>query len=72
MQRASDRRKKKCSLLRNSGRAPVRAEYGSISSVGAYTALHTSQLSPYWSLAWQFGHSPLMKRSGRNMPFCGS
>ncbi|CFP67284.1 Uncharacterised protein [Bordetella pertussis] len=31
-----------------------------ISSVGAYTAPHTSHESPYWSLAWQRGHSPLM------------
>ena len=72
MQRGSDSLKKKCSLLLSSGRAPDSAEYGSISSVGAYTAPHTSQLSPYWSWAWQLGHSPLMKRSGRNMPLAGS
>ena len=35
MQRASDSLKKKCSLVFNSGLAPERAEYGSISSVGA-------------------------------------
>ena len=26
----------------------------------------------YWSLAWHFGHSPLMKRSGRNIFLIGS
>ncbi|MNS87899.1 hypothetical protein D3C72_1218560 [compost metagenome] len=64
--------KKKCSELRSSGLAPDSAEYGLISSVGAYTAPHTSQLSPYWSFEWQLGHSPLMKRSARNMPLAGS
>ena len=43
-----------------------------IKSVGAYTAPQLSQLSPYWSLAPHFGHSPLMKRSGKNMFFSGS
>src|SRR5688500_3518382 len=71
MQRGSDSLKKKCSELFSTGLAPDRAEYGLIRSVGEYTLLHTSQLSPYWSLAWQFGHSPLMNRSGRNICFSG-
>ena len=56
----SDSLKKKCSELRSSGRAPLSVEYGSIRSVGEYTLLHTSHESPYWSFAWQLGHSPLM------------
>src|SRR5450830_424547 len=68
-QRGSDNLKKKCSELLSTGVTPDRAENGLIRSVGAYTAPQTSQLSPYWSLAWHFGHSPLMKRSGRNMFF---
>src|SRR5438445_1717584 len=56
----SDSLKKKCSDDFITGVAPVRVEYGSSRSVGAYTALHTSQESPYWSLAPHFGHSPLM------------
>ena len=71
-QRGSDSLKKKCSELFRIGVAPDKAEYGLIRSVGAYTAPQTSQLSPYWSLAWQRGHSPLMNRSGRNMFFSGS
>ena len=59
-QRGSDSLKKKCSLLRSSGVAPLSAEYGFFRSVGAYTAPQTSQLSPYWSFAPHFGHSPLM------------
>ena len=59
-QRGSDSLKKKCSDDFSTGVAPVSAEYGSISSVGEYTELQTSQESPYWSFAWQTGHSPLM------------
>jgi hypothetical protein len=43
-----------------------------MSCVGVLTMLHTSQASAYWSLVWQFGHSPLMYRSGRNICFTGS
>ena len=71
-QRGSLSLKKKCSLLRSSGVAPLSTEYGFFRSVGAYTAPQTSQLSPYWSFAPHFGHSPLMKRSGRNMCSTGS
>ncbi len=39
---------------------PVRVEYGSMSCVGVLTMLQTSEASAYWSLLWQFGHSPLM------------
>src|SRR6218665_942010 len=59
-QRGSESLKKKCSDCLSSGLAPERVENGLIRSVGAYTVPHTSQLSPYWSLAWHLGHSPLM------------
>ena len=72
MQRGSDSLKKKCSEVLSTGVAPDKAEYGFFSSVGAYTAPQTSQLSPYWSLAPHLGHSPLIKRSGKNMFFSGS
>jgi hypothetical protein len=71
-QRGSDNRKKKCSDCRSSGRAPETAEYGFFSSLAVYAAPQLSQLSPYWSCAPHFGHSPLMKRSGRNICFTGS
>src|SRR3989344_4411625 len=58
--RGSDSLKKKCSEFFSSGLAPDRAEKGLMRSVGAYNVPHTSQLSPYWSLAWPLGHSPLM------------
>ena len=65
--------KKKCSDSRNHGRwRRIRRNTGLISSVGAYVVPHTSQLSPYWSWAWHFGHSPFTKRSGRNICFSGS
>ncbi|KGD41480.1 hypothetical protein DO72_4430 [Burkholderia pseudomallei] len=54
------------------GAAPETTEYGWMRSVGWYVVPHTSQLSPYWSFAWHFGHSPLMKRSGRNICLTGS
>src|SRR5690606_30551041 len=46
-QRGSESLKKKCSEHIKTGRAWLRVEYGSIRSVGAYTALHASQESPY-------------------------
>ncbi len=68
----SDSRKKKCSDVFNTGFVPESVEYGLMSCIGVLTMLQTSQASAYWSLAWQFGHSPLMYRSGRNICFTGS
>ncbi len=52
--------KKWCALDFSTGVAPDSADTGFLTSVGEYTAPQLSQLSPYWSLAPQFGHSPLM------------
>ena len=57
--------------LRSSGCRAGNGRVGFFRSVGAGGAA-VSQLSPYWSLAPHFGHSPLMKRSGRNICFTGS
>src|SRR5512145_3018370 len=51
----SESRKKKCSEVFRTGVAPVSVEYGLMRSVGAYTELHTSQASPYWSFEWHLG-----------------
>ncbi len=72
MQRCELSWKKWCALRFSTGVAPDSTEAGCFNSVGEYTAPQTSQLSPYWSFAPHFGHSPFTKRSGRNMPFTGS
>src|SRR6185369_1159720 len=56
----SESLKKKWSEERSSGFTPESAEYGFFSSIAEYTVLQFSQASPYWSLAPQLGHSPLM------------
>src|SRR5215472_4868278 len=56
----SESRKKRCSERLSSGFAPVSTEYGFFRSVGEYVEPQFSQASPYWSLAPQRGHSPLM------------
>src|SRR6185503_21241096 len=56
----SESRKKWCSEVLSTGLAPDRVEYGFLSAVAGYTLLQFSQASPYWSLAPQLGHSPLM------------
>src|SRR6187549_1243903 len=59
-QAGSESLKKKCSDDLRMGVAPEIVEYGFLRSVGAYTEPQTSHESPYWSLAPQTGHSPLM------------